>query len=361
MPLLKKPVILAAAFGSIVLGALPVHSAERFRPPSEVLREPANVLAVAMAAEIVGPARIRFEVVELLSDERAEKLAEVSRDQQTTQVGPSPDAENADQSWNVGMSPRAAAEVMLGGTYIIGTSRYLRGRFPLPKWRLDPEGYRLVELPVVGEAIFGFSAHLEFLLTTTPEVYEESPREVLGHISPLLWGESNAARRCAVLEFYFHPRLGGKLQKEEIVRLRSTIEDEAEDPVIRDYLLQIAAMFPARGEPDWVANSCRTVLRRAPLKVQLGSAVASFQHTTLRTLKGRGNSGDLDLAARLLRSASPGVTLSALQTMETLDPKGAIEEARAALSVAGLPEQSRRYIESFLKRAENNSGQNKKD
>ncbi len=139
------------------------------------------------------------------------------------------------------------------------------------------------------------------------------------------------------------------------------IEDEAEDPVIRDYLLQTAAMFPARGEPDWVANSCRTVLRRAPLKVQLGSAVASFQHTTLRTLKERGNSGDLDLAARLLRSASPGVTLSALQTMETLDPKGAIEEARAAFSVAGLPEQSRRYIESFLKRAENNSGQNKKD
>ncbi len=168
MPLLKKPVILAAAFGSIVLGALPVHPAERFRPPSEVLREPANVLAVAMAAEIVGPARIRFEVVELLSDERAEKLAEVSRDQQTTQVGPSPDAENADQSWNVGMSPKTAAEVRLGGTYIIGISRYLRGRFPLPKWRLDPEGYRLVELPVVGEAIFGFSAHLEFLLTTTP-------------------------------------------------------------------------------------------------------------------------------------------------------------------------------------------------
>ena len=61
----------------------------------------------------------------------------------------------------------------------------------------------------------------------------------------------------------------------------------------------------------------------------------------------------------LLRILVAGVTLSALQTMEALEPEGAVEEARAALSVAGLPEQSRRYIESFLRRAEHNSDQNK--
>jgi hypothetical protein len=131
--------------------------------------------------------------------------------------------------------------------------------------------------------------------------------------------------------------------------------------VVRDYLLQATALFPGDQEPDWVADSARGILRRARLQVELGSAIASFQHTTLRILKERGDAGDLDLAARMLRSASPGVTLSALQTMEALEPKGAVEEARAALSIAGLPDQSRRYIESFLRRAEHNSDQFKTD
>jgi hypothetical protein len=47
--------------------------------------------------------------------------------------------------------------------------------------------------------------------------------------------------------------------------------------------------------------------------------------------------------------------------MEALDPRGAVEEARAALSVAGLSEQSRRYIESFLRRAEYKSNPSRKD
>lgn len=359
--MLNRSVVLAATLGAAVLGVLPALSAERFRPPSEVLSEPANVLAVAKVAEIVGPARVRFEVVELVSEELTEMMSEVSRGQKISPGEPETDAEGAVQSWIVGMSPKTAADVSLGGTYIIGTSRFLRGRFPLPKWRLDPKGYRLVELPVVGEAIFDYSSHLKSLLTTPTDIYEESPREVLEHVLSLLWGEPNAVRRCAVLEFYFHPRLGDKLQKKELVQLQSTIEDESEDPVTRDYLLQTVALFPSPGEPDWVANSCRTILRRTPLQVQVGSAVASFQHTVLRTLKGRGDSGDLELAARLLRSTSPGVALSALQTMEALDKEGAIAEARAALSVTGLPEQSRRYIESFLRRAEHISNQSETD
>jgi len=359
-PVSKRSVILATALGAIVFAALPALSVERFRPPGEVLREPANVLAVATAAEIVGPARIRFEVVELLSDERAGELAEVSRDQQATPVEPSPGVEHAGQSWNVRMSPITASEIRLGGTYIIGISRYLRGRFPLPRWRLDPEGYRLVALPVVGEAVFGPSPDLEFLLTVPSTAERWVPRPTLDHLLRLLLGQPTAARRVAVLELYFHPQLGGLLAPGDIIHLRSMIENETQETVVRDYLLQAAALFPAAAEPDWVAGSCRTVLRRAPLEMQLGSAVASFQHTVLRILKERGDSGDLDLAARLLGSASPGVTLSALQTMEALDPEGAAEKARAALSLAGLPEQSRRYIENFLKRTENNGGQNNK-
>jgi len=38
-----------------------------------------------------------------------------------------------------------------------------------------------------------------------------------------------------------------------------------------------------------------------------------------------------------------------------LNPDGAVEKARDALSAGGLPEQSKRYIESFLKRVELNS------
>ena len=351
----KRSAILATAVGAIVFATLPALSAERFRPPGEILREPANTLVVATAAEMVGQARIRFEVVEVLSDERAGELTEVSRDQQATPVEPSPGVEHGDPSRNVRMSPKIASEVRLGSTYIIGISRYLRGRFPLPKWRLDPEGYRLVALPVVGEAVFGPSPDLEFLLTVPSTAERLVQRPTLDHILRLLLGQPTAARRVAVLELYFHPRLGALLAPGEINHLRSMIENETEETVVRDYLLQAAALFPAAAGPDWVAASCRTVLRRAPLQVQLGSAVASFQHTVLRILKERGDSGDLDLAARLLRSASPGLTLSALQTMEALNPDGAVEKARHELSVGGLPEQSRRYIESFLKRAELNS------
>ena len=351
----KRSVILATTFGAIVFATLTALSVERFRPPGEVLREPANKLVVATAAEIVGQARIRFEVVEVLSDERAGELTEVSRDQQATPVDPSPVAKHTDQSWNVRMSSKTASEVRLGSTYIIGISRYLRGRFPLPRWRLDPEGYRLVALSVVGEAVFGPSLDLKFLLTVPSTADGWVPRPTLDHILRLLLGQPTAARRVAVLELYFHPQLGALLAPGEINHLRSMIENETEETVVRDYLLQAAALFPAAAEPDWVAGSCRTVLRRAPLEVQLGSAVASFQHTVLRILKERGDSGDLDLAARLLRSASPGLTLSALQTMEALNPDGAVEKARHELSVGGLPEQSKRYIESFLKRAEPNS------
>ena len=356
----KRAVILATALGANVFATMPALSAERFRPPSEVLREPINALAVATAAEIVGPARIRFEVVEVLSDERAGELTEVSRDQPATPDDPSLVAKPANQSRYVRMRPETASEVRLGSIYIIGISRYLRGRFPLPKWRLDPEGYRLVALPVVGEAILGPSPDLKFLLTVPANANGRASRQTLDHILRLLRGPPTAARRVAVLELFFHPQLGGLLAPGEINHLRSMIENETEETVVRDYLLQAAALFPAAAGPDWVAGSCRTVLRRAPRQVQLGSAVASFQHTVLRILKERGNSGDLDLAAGLLHSASPGVTLSALQTMEALDPKGAAEKARAALSLAGLPEQSRRYIEDFLKRTENNSDQNNK-
>ena len=356
----KRSAILATAVGAIVFATLPALSAERFRPPGEILREPANTLVVATAAEMVGQARIRFEVVEVLSDERAGELTEVSRDQQATPVEPSPGVEHADQSWNVRMSPKTASEVRLGSTYIIGISRYLRGRFPLPRWRLDPEGFRLVALPVVGEAILGPSPDLRFLLTVPANASGRASRQTLDHILRLLRGPPTAARRVAVLELFFHPQLGALLAPGEINHLRAMIENETEETAVRDYLLQAAALFPAAAGPDWVAGSCRTVLRRAPRQVQLGSAVASFQHTVLRILKERGDSGDLDLAAGMLHSVSPGVTLSALQTMEALDPKGAVEKARAALSVAGLPEQSRRYIEDFLKRTENNSDQNHK-
>jgi len=351
----KRPVILATAIGAIVFATLPAPSAERFRHPVEVLREPSNVLVVAKAAEVVGPARIRFEVVEVLSDERVGELTEASRDQPATPVDPSPVAKSGNPSWNVRMSPETASEVRLGSIYIIGISRYLRGRFPLPKWRLDPEGFRLVALPVVGEAILGLSPDLEFLLTVPANASGRASRQTLDQILRLLRGPPTAARRVAVLELFFHPQLGALLAPGEINHLRTMIENETEETVVRDYLLQAAALFPAAAGPDWVAGSCRTVLRRAPLEVQLGSAVASFQHTVLRILKERGDSGDLDLAARLLRSASPGVALSALQAMEALNPDGAVEKARHELSVGGLPEQSRRYIESFLKRAEPNS------
>ena len=355
----KRSAILAAALGAIVLGALPANSAERFRPPSEVLREPANVFALGKAIERLDPAGVRFEVVNLYSDERVAELPEAPQSEHEAPADVGPERDHANRQFDVRVG--VEADVKVGRTYMIGITRFLRSRFPQPKWRLDPEGYRLVELPVVGHAIFNRSPDLEFLLTVPADTSEWAPRKTLDPILRLLRGSPIADRRVAALELLFQPQLGEGLTAKEIGLLRSVIEDESGDPVVRDYLLQATALFPGDQEPDWVADSARGILRCARLQVELGSAIASFQHTTLRILKDRGGPEDLDLAARLLRSASPGVTLSALQTMEALEPKGAVEEARAALSVVGLPEQSRRYIESFLRRAEHNSDQNKND
>ena len=317
-----------------------------------MLREPANVLAVATAKKIIAPDRVVFVIDEILSDERAELLTEGPREERTAWIEPTSNATPAARSWVVRMSPETAASVRLGETYIIGISRFLRGRFPIPKWQLDPEGYRLIDVQAVGEALFAASPDLEFLLTLPANPDDLAPRQSIDRILALLSDQPLTTRRAAVLELCFQPQLGELLTPGEIGRLQSMIEDEDEDPVIRDYLLQAAALFAPINKPDWVAATCRSVLRGAALDVQLGSTTATFQHTALRTLKERGNANDVTLVARLLRSASPGVTLSALQTMEALDLRQALALARAALESEGLPEQSQRYLESFVRRAE---------
>lgn len=357
--MLKRLVILTSMTGALVLCTFFAHPALRLRPASEVLREPANVFAKVKAIEPLGQAQIRFEVVKLYSDERVAELSGTSlgASEASPEVGSRGDLAKRQFDVRVG----AEADVKAGGTYIIGITRFVRSRFPQSKWRLDPEGYRLVSLPVVGEAIFVPSPDLELLLTDPANSAGSTPRKTLDPILRLLQAGPIVDRRVAALELLFQPQLGNELKAKEIVELRSIIEDGFGDPVTRDYLLQATSLFPGVKKPDWVADSARNVLRRTPLKVELGSALASFQHTTLRILKERGSPEDLDLAARMLRSASPGVTMSAIQTMEALDPERALIEARAALKIDGLPEQSKRYLSSFVKRAEYKSTKDTED
>jgi len=347
---LNRRVTLTAIFGTLAICVFSTHSALRLHPASIVVKEPSNVFFLGKAIQRLGPARVRFETVELYSGERVAELAEASEDQIEPPENQGSDSEQAKRQFDVRVGP--GTDVKVGKTYLIGITRFLKSRFPQPKWRVDPEGYRLVDIPVVGSALFTRSPDLKFLLTAPPDTSVSAPRKILNPILRLLRADPIANRRVASLELFFEPQLGGKLTQVEIHDLQSIIEDESEDAVVRDYLLQACDRLHVVGESDWVAGSVRTVLRRAPLQVELGSTVASFQHTALLVLKRRGGPEDVSLAARMLPSASPGVTLSALQTMEALDAQQALIEARSALEIPELPQQSKKYLASFVLRAE---------
>jgi hypothetical protein len=345
----KRRFLFIIATSALFLGATAASAALRLRPASEVLRDSTNILALGKAAERVDQERVRFEVVHVYSDERIDGISDEAKEPSKTNTDNEPQSKQTTRQFvaRVGID----ADVKIGSTYLIGVTRFLKGRFPQPKYRLDPDGYRVVDIPVVGNALFAHSADLEFLLTLPADIKGWPPRKTLDPILRLL-DDPAANGRVAVLELYFQPYFGMELKPKEIGKLKSIIEKDSVDVVVRDYLLQAVARFPDRKDPDWVADAARKVLSRSSLEVGPGSAVAPFLHTSLRILKERGVEKDHDLAARMLQTSNSGITQSALQTMEALDAQHALLEAKAALQIKNLPEQSRKYLSSFVRRVE---------
>ncbi len=342
--------ILRAISVLAILAAGPAFAAARHLPPSEQLQDPLNLVVVGKATERVGPTRFRFAEEELLGGNPQGLPGE-----QPAPAAAAP-ASDPTRSWEIRMSAETAAGIRIGESYLLGFTGYLEGRFPLPKLRRDPEGYRLVQLPVLEEALFPNSPELKSLITSPPPTFDQRPRQVLKPLLALLRGERGSARRCAALELALHPRLYAALESEELQFVRRFIEDASNDTVERDYLLQgawqlpAAGRLPTSGEDDWVAEAARKILRAAELEVDLRSSTPAFHHNALRTLRMRGDLRDPELVARLLRSASPGVAQSAVRTLEALSPEQAVREVEKALAVEGLPAQSRKYFESFLRR-----------
>ncbi|MCP4654568.1 MAG: hypothetical protein GY856_04010, partial [bacterium] len=182
----------------------PAFAAARHLPPSEQLQDPLNLVVVGKATERLGPSRFRFAEAELLCGNPQGLPAQESAAGESGLEGPAqersvPAATDPTRSWEIRMSGETAGRIRIGHSYILGFTGYLKGRFPHPKLRRDPEGYRLVQLPVLEEALLPVSPELKFLITAAPQTCHERPRRVLKRVMALLRGEPGAARRFAAL------------------------------------------------------------------------------------------------------------------------------------------------------------------
>lgn len=319
LPLSTLSIALLAA---AVLAPSVAQAAKRFEPPTLMMMYRYHQVAAVTAVESPEPGKVRFQRQQML-------------------YGEMPDSEL------VRVDPELVSELEWGARYVIAYTEVRRNLLDRESPELDPEGPKLVSMPVVGAALLEDSDELRSVFATARSREVDPGAEYAKDLLALLAGSDLRTRRFAIAELYLRPELFAHLGQAQAPALRSVLADPETGSEPRAMLLEATVRAGGAVAGDWLTEIARSVVTEAGVELDLDSTHPLLVKTALEAFQSRAGAADVPTIARHLGSNSPGVAKAALAALGTLDPDAAARRVREVLAGEVHP-TTRRALETFL-------------
>lgn len=317
---------IAFLWTAALLMPLATQAARPLGPPVAELVSGYNKVMVARAVERIDAGRVRFECLKPYFGDPAESII--------LRTG------EADASF-----VEVGQRYVVAYTLVTNDSQFREVKFE------DPEGPKIVGIRGVDDqAVFEDTAELRFLFDQAVAEEPAPPRKVLDALLVQMQRDDNRARSLVVLEIVLRPDLVEIVDSKDGRVVRDVIGSETVPIQSKDFLLRTAARFPAAARAEWLVAAQRSIVKTAPIELELISPMPSYVRTAALGLQVTGDASDVPVLRRLLGSNAPGVAKAALNTMDSLDPAATLVVARAAVNDQSLLAETRRELDLYLQR-----------
>jgi hypothetical protein len=313
---------------SAILGGLTgppgAEGAKRLGPPSDFMRHQANKSAILVAREPAGEGRFDFSLEQALQGETPDEIT-------------------------LRVSPQGLDMLETGVSYLVGYSDLWQPRNRRSDaYQIDPNGPRVLQVPVVGPALFEASTAMRALVAPAAASEDGTvERARLDAIVAQVQRPDRQSRLFVLAELALRPELHELAGESDLTALRETLASGDLDPATLELFLRATAPMADRWGGEWLAAACRDAIVEHGANLDLGSAVPSMLVVALRTLGKTGRVDDAPLAGRHVASNNPGVGKAAFGAMASLDPALAAERAPALLADEAVHGDTKGVIAEF--------------
>lgn len=313
-------IVLLASF---LMTAASLDAAKRLEPPTLMMMDRYHQVAVAVAEGRPSEGKVAFRRVETIFGEMPERV--VAR-----------------------LDAEAAETLEWGESYVFAYTEVRRNPRDRDSPEIDPEGPKVVRLPVIGAAVLEDTPEMRRLFATARGREPDPGRDFLEALLAQLERPDARTRRFVIAELYLRPELFHRLEEGDLHAIRAAMTSEDIDTESRSFLLESAGRFPQPLRGPWLAAVARDIVSAAGTELDLDSTVPLLIKTALQVLAPVAVATDVPELAKHLGSNSPGVAKAALAALRLVDPEAAATRGREVLSEAALHPTTRRAIESFL-------------
>ncbi len=327
MKTLRRSLIYAAILALPVAAA---HAGPRLTAPTEFMQDDEMYrCAVVKIAEITEEGRFRLEVIEPLRGETPQDLV-------------------------IRVLGGGEGLFEVGRTYIVGhTDKPGRRSY---RWKIDPDGPRVLSIPAVGPAVFEDSPAMRALVRDYPEDRPLTDRARLDAVLDGLRSTDERSLRFVTAELALAPEIRALVGDAELARLRAALATDDFDPMSHDYLLRAALPMVESWGADWLAADSRRVISSHGAELDLASLIPSLMVTAFKTLEETGERADAELAKPHIASNNPGVGKAAFRALVALDRGLAGEVAAGIGEVGNLHPDTLRFVHETAAREALGSG-----
>ena len=318
---------LAVLVAGMTLAAAAAHAAKRLEPPTLMMMDRYQQVAAVVAEDSPEDGKVTFRRLEAIYGEMPERV--VAR-----------------------LDTETLGELVWEQSYVFAYTEMRRNPKDRDSPEIDPEGPKVVALPVIGAALLEDTPEVRFLFAAAKGREADPGRTYLDALLTQLERPDARTRRFVIAEMYLRPELFRHLEERDLPPIRSAMTSPEVDTESRSFLLESAQKFPASLRGVWLDEIGRRIVADAPTELDLDSTRPLLVKTALQVLAAGGEASDAELLARHFRSNSPGVAKAALAALMLIDPDAAATRAREVLASDATHQSTRRAMEQFLERHE---------
>ena len=249
--------------------------------------------------------------------------------------------------------PEAFGDLSIGQRYLVAFTRLAAtDQFRDAKF-LDPEGPRVLRLRGSRVAtVFPDTPELRFLFSRARGEDQPSDRERLDAILALIEDGSARNRAFAVEELYLRNELPALFEGSDIAVVRKALGTLDLPVQQRQFLIEVAAKFPAGPDAEWLHEEHRLIVMRTGPEFDLVTAESLLVVTALEGLAAVNDPRDLPVILPMLGANSPAAVAAALDTAHAMDAEATLAAVQMQLERSLLSDSvhadSRRLLERYL-------------
>lgn len=309
--------------GGALLAATAAHGAKRLGPPTAMMMGNYQQVAVVVAEESPEAGKVLFKRKKMLFGEMPKRV--VAR-----------------------LDAETLEDLVWGQRYVFAYTDIRRNLLDRESPERDPEGPKVIELPVIGAALLENTPEIRSLFAAAQGKEPDLGRDYLNALIAQLARPDARTRRFVIAELYMRPQLFEHLKKGDLTPIRSALASPATGSEARSFLLESSKRFPPPLQGPWRAEAARDIVEAADTDLELGSTQPLLVKNALLVLEKAGGEADVAPAARHFDSNNPGVAKAALAALVALDLEAAARRAREVLGRGDLHHTTRQAMEQFL-------------